>query len=219
MRKANPLYIAPGTVLGVPITGGNTNYNNFIAATTSGGLVAGLYDVPCGSFFQLNDVINSNDLNFLFDQYRINKVTMKFTITAMATTGAAGAGGAVSSESLLSCPTLYWYVDQDDAQPPSPGDVRERMGVRSRQLLPGRSITITCRRPRSDLVMFNNVGTSIGAGIGRSSQWIDMASMNIPHFGLKWMLANFDARPTTGSVPTWQIMIEKTYHVECKQVR
>lgn len=218
-RNGLPLYIAQGVSIGTPQLGGNTNNMNFGSATASGGLVAGLFDVPCASFFTLNDVISYSDFTVLFDQYRIKKVTLTFRITTMATSAAPGAGAAVTADNLLTNPTIFWFVDQDDSIAPTTADMRERMGVRSRQLLPGRPVTLTVNRPRVDTVVFNAVGGSAAVGLGKPSQWFDISQTNIPHQGIKWMIADFDARPLAGSTPTWQVTVEKKYWLEFKQVR
>lgn len=216
-RNCQPLYIAPGTALGTPLTQGNTGSWTFGSAVASGGLVAGLYDVPWTKYFNLSDVIQASDFTALFDLYRINSATLTFRITSMSTTGAPGAGGAVASDNLLSCPTICWFPDLDDNQVITPSDIRERMGVRMKQLLPGRAVT--CKvSPRTDGVLQTGA-TFIGAALGKRKQWVDCNNSGIAHYGFKGMIKEMDLRPTTGSVPTWQISCEIKLNMSFRNAR
>lgn len=217
-RNAPPTYFGQSSSLGTPAIVGNTNNFNLGTVAASGGLIAGLYDVPVSCFFTLGDIINSGDFTQLFDQYRIRKVQLIFRISSGASTGAPGVGAASTAISPITNPTLYWHIDHDDANPVAPVDIRERMGVRSRQLIPGRAITITLNRPRVDVATFNSAGTVVSNGVGSGYGWFDTATTNVPNFGIKFMIQNMDLRPSA-SVPLWQITVERKYTVELKQVR
>lgn len=216
-RNTLTYYIAPGPTLGTPLQAGGATLWTLGGATASGGLVAGLYDLPFSKAFQLNDCVASGDLQALFDAYMISKVVIYASITTMASTGAPGAGASMNAISMLSNPTLYYYNDYDDNIVPSASDVRERMGVRSKQLIPGRKVRITCR-PRSDVPIYNASGVLVGAGIGKAKSWLDIASSNIPHYGVKGCLANMDLRPNAGT-PGYQVTFDTKYFLKLKDVR
>lgn len=217
-RNALPTYFGQSTTLGVATVAGNTTGMTVGTVSASGGIVAGLYDYPVSVFFSLQDVINSPDFTALFDQYKITKVQLIFRISSSASTGAPGAGAATGAISPLTNPTLYWFVDHDDANPISASDMRERMGVRSRQLVPGRAVSITIRNPRVDVATFNSGGVVIPNGVGSGRAWFDTATSTVPAYGCKFMLQNFDLRPSAG-VPVWQVTMEKKYTLALKQVR
>lgn len=218
-RNALPTYIGQSATLGVATIAGNTTGLTVGTVAASGGIIPGLYDYPVSCFFSLQDVINSGDFTTLFDQYRIEKVQLIFRISSLATTGAPSSTASAFNISPLTNPTLYWFIDHDDANSISPSDMRERMGVRSRQLVPGRPVIITLRNPRVDVATFNSGGVAIPNGVGNGRAWFDTATSTVPAYGIKFMLQNFDLRSTSGTQPTWQITMEKKYTVALKQVR
>lgn len=218
VRMAAPFYIAPSSVLGTPQIIGNTTGITFGGAIASGGIIPGIYDVPFAKFSQANECINSADFSALFDLYRIRKVQWIITITCDASTYAGGAGTAVSSASMITQPTLFWYADIDDAQVPTTSSLRERMGVKMKQLTIGKPVKISWA-PRAEALSYNASGTVVGAAVGSRSTWFDTSNMAVPHFALKAMLANLDLRTTTGSNPGYQITVEQKMYLNLKDAR
>ncbi len=87
-----------------------------------------------------------------------------------------------------------------------------------KQLLPGKAVTFKIR-PRVDNVLSLPGGTFQGAALGKAKQWVDTANSNIAHYGVKGMIKEMDLRPTTGSVPTWQISCEMRYNMSFRNAR
>jgi len=217
-RNAPAYYIGPGATLGTPQQAGGLTLWQIGGATAAGGIVPGLYDCPFVKAFQLNDLINTADFSGLFDQYCIKKVVITVRITQYASAAALGAGAAIGTDSLLAQPMIFWFHDQDDNNLPSVTDIRERMGVRSKMLTPSRPVRIVCY-PKPDGPLYNASGALTGAQIPKGRQWLDVNIQNIPHYGIKGMIAGMDLRSTTGGVPGYQITFETKYTIALKDVR
>lgn len=208
-RNTHAYYVAPGTVAGTPVQGGGTTLWTLGGAVATG-LMPGIYDLPWSKAFQLNDVINSGDFTSLFDAYYIKRVTVTFRITSLAT------AAAPTASTILSAPTVFWYQDSDDNLVPSVGDVRERMGVRSKQLIPGRAVVIRVT-PKADIPVYTAAGALSGAAVGRPKQWLDTGVANIPHYGLKGLIAGMDLRAV--ATPFYQIEVNTRYTIALKDVK
>lgn len=220
-RNCRTFYIGPGGgggLAGTIQTAGATTLWSFGAPVASGGILPGLYDVPFAKAFQLNDLINFTDFQTMFDQYKIKRCVITARITALADTFAQGATQPVTAGSLLANPTLMWYNDMDDNAVPGVDDVRERMGVRMKQLIPGKTVRMSVS-PRCDLPIYTAAGALTQAAVGKAGQWLDTAVSNLPHYGIKGCITQLDLRATAGSLPGYQISFETKYYLTLKDVR
>lgn len=159
-----------------------------------------------GSYqFKLTDCLNSTRYTQMFDQYRLNKVVIKWrvlrvtNITAENTTVLAPLGG------FTNIPNFVSVVDFDDTLVVDYDDVRERYGSRVRP----------ATRPGTDIITPKVLSeayrsTTSSAYIPKAKQWLDSTYNDVPHFGLKWAM-----QP---SEPAGQYAIEGTvtYYVSFK---
>jgi hypothetical protein len=102
----------------------------------------------------------------LFDQYRIDQVEVWIQSTAAITTGFLG--------------ELASAVDLDDANPPATfSAAADKQGALVGSLLPGR---YHCWKPHMALASYSGTFTSYS---NITAGWIDAASPNVQHYGLK----------------------------------
>lgn len=214
-RNGGPLYVGPSNTIGTVATAGSSagmwSWGNAVA---SGGLVPGIYDVCFSRYFQASDVLNFSDFSALFDIYKINKVKIKVTVSNYS----QAAGVSLPGNGMLSTPSIVWYYDPDDySLPGSPDHVRERMGIKSRQLVPGRPVTITLS-PRADQVVLAGGGYA-GSAVPSKPTWLDTVQNNVIHNGFKGFLKEMDLRSVSGQVPQYQVTFETKYYLSFKHVR
>lgn len=216
-------YFAPATTLGSYVTcaesAGNPISNigwQFGAATSSGGLVAGIYDVPFVYGVQLAMLYNSGDFTTLFDQYQIRSVTHYITVSQTASS-VLGAGSAGTADSMLTMPSIAYFIDKDDYSLPNQGTVRERMGVRMKQLQLGKTVKITIRNPKCEGLVYSGSSAVVGSAIPKGYQWLDTSANTVPHYGLKGILKGVDLRPRSEAL--YQITIETKVKLALKQVK
>lgn len=217
-RNMPACYISPSTALGSygaccgtsTVSIGNGGWT-LGPATAAGGLIAGIYDVPFTAFVQLNQVINYGDFTALFDQYQIKSVTYYITLSqaAVSTLGTA-------QDTMLTQPSIMYFPDYDDGNLPSIDVVRERMGVRQKNLIPGKTAKITVKGPKPDSLVWSGGGVAVSA-VPKGSTWLDTANQQVPHFGLKGILKGLDLRARTD--PAYQITIEAKLKLNFKQVK
>lgn len=222
-RNMVPGYFAPGTTLGSILVCAGTVSNpisqigwQFGGPVAAGGLVAGLYDVPFAVNTQMVMCVNSSDFTNLFDQYQVRSVTYYLTCSQAATSVLGGGTGA-TADSMLSQPSIMYFVDKDDYDIPTPNTVRERMGVRSKQLVPGKTVRITVRASKPEGLVYGPSALISGSAIPKGYQWLDTNANNVPHYGLKGIIKGVDLRPR--SEPLFQITIEAKVNLALKQVR
>ena len=153
-----------------------------------------------GAFaFALSDLPSSSDFTSLFDQYRIAQVTLKF-IPCAANFGQATT--ATDYPSILTC------VDFDDDAVPASSDTVRQYGT---------CLTVAnatyferCLTPRFAVAAYSGAFTSYAQSNPR--QWIDCASPNVVHYGVKWATT-----PITVVTGTYQLYnVEATYVIQVR---
>lgn len=128
-----------------------------------------------GAFvFNLGDVPSFSEFSSLYDQYQITGVKLWFVPRLTEVTGTTTTTG-----------NFWYWPDFDDATlVTSMAQVFQIQGVKFRQAN-GRPFSIFLRPKPID-------GVYTGTGTFRASAprtaWIDTASTDIPHFGIKWGL-------------------------------
>lgn len=162
-------------------------------------------DVKAAYTFKLTDCLNISRYTQMFDQYRLNKVVIKWrplrytNITAENTTVLPPISG------FTNIPNFVTVVDYDDTLVVDYNDVRERYGSRVRR----------CNRPGTDIITPKILtecyrSTTSSAYLPKPKQWVDCTYNDVPHYGLKVSLQ--------AAEPNGQYAIEGTvtYYVSFK---
>lgn len=158
--------------------------------------------------FQPNSMVNPTDFTNLYDQYRMNKIVMKFRLVS----DPAGAGGSTSTNTGALVPRLFWYIDYDDATTPaSLNEMRERAKCKLAPLSAYKPIVV--KWTPSCLVTGYESGVS-SMYIPKFKQWVDMADFGTQFFGIKFAIDEFSNVATPFAVE-----IEVKYYFSCKNVR
>jgi len=153
-----------------------------------------------GAFdFNLNKCLSTTSyLAANFDRYKINAIK----INVIPENNFAN----VSGQGIL--PTMKVVYDYDDSNVPSVGDVEVRRGKTYRLDKPF-SIYLS---PKVGSVIYNtqtNSGTS-----PLKAPWLNMSSLLIPHFGVKFMVRDWYAPQTLNDI---QVRFVITYMVSVKE--
>jgi hypothetical protein len=189
-------------------TGASTYYNSTSSATyyscTSGNVTS---DPMAACFFTLGDMPQYSAFTALFDQYRINSVTVTFTPTLTGNTDLQSS----SSQPYLSDWTLWYTVDLDDASVISPlTALMEYEGVRCLPFT-GKPHVIKFV-PHTALAAYAGAFTSYA---NVPDPWLDCASSNVQHFGLNWGMAC--PLSTVAGLPSYSLRC--SYDVSFRGVR
>lgn len=164
---------------------GNALYNPFLIAAT----------------FSFDQLPNYADFTSLFDRFKINfiklYVYLKIDPSAQAAATAA-------------YPKLYWTKDYDDSSAPATlNEMREHKTCKVKVLNPNRPVIITLRPAILSEVYRTAVTYSYSP---KWKQWIDCATPNVPHYGLK---IGIDDLTNTN----YQVKVEGKMWFSCKDTR
>lgn len=152
--------------------------------------------------FKLTDLPEYASYTTIFDQYRIDRIVLTFIpCTDLAIPGSTTGG------TLQRAPPIYTAVDYDDnGTPASVATVLNYANVRLHA--PGRMFKVSFK-PHVAVGLYN--GTNFTNYGNNANQWIDAASSDVLHFGLK------TAMPSNALITVWQVIA--TYYVSFKNVR
>lgn len=148
----------------------------------------------------MNMVDGVNELNQLFDSYKITAVKYEFLWNQ----------GDNASISSASAPALTYFYDHDDAITPSDGEFRQRSSKKMIKLSPFKNHVIVDKRPTVAETLY--VSGLTNGYAQRVSPRIDMANLDVPHYGLKCLI---DKPP----VNIGFIRVRRTVYVTCYNVR
>nr|WAE42147.1 MAG: capsid protein [Cressdnaviricota sp.] len=141
-------------------------------------------------YAQLQDVVGYAEFSQLFDQYRINSVSLRiWPFQTSSETGAAAEGNLAQ----VSC-LVHSVFDYDDVTLPTASDagidvLRQYPGYRCKQLINanGKALKYTFK-PRLNVAV-QNVGNTGSAGFNQTRSlpfgWVDLASPDASGYGLK----------------------------------
>lgn len=164
--------------------------NNIVQAPT---------DVGRGISFTLADLPGSTEFTALFDQYRLDWVEYMFVLKSPL-----GAGG-------VAAPLIYFVEDHDDDAPPSFNAVLEAQSVQVVNFSADR--TMIKFRVRPNIVREVYRGVTPGYERAPPGTWLDCANATVPHYGVKYWVANYNSTSTSSTV----IDVILRYHVSFKE--
>lgn len=148
-----------------------------------------------------SNITSSGEFAALYDQYRINFVVLK--VWLRLDPGAQAAASAI-------VPRFWWVRDTDDSNAPSSlNELREHHDCKIKALSPYKPIVIKFRPNVLDLAYRGPVTSTYTP---RFKQWIDMATTDVPHYGIKFAIENF-------TTTNYWVDIEATHYFSCKGVR
>lgn len=136
---------------------------------------ASFWDFGQSFQFKLQDLKNYAAYTALYDQWRINGITL--TIESLSTVAPIG--------NLALMPTIYAVTDYDDANIPTlVSNICGRQGFKMFKVGHKQKTSFTFRlKPKvANLVYTDSV---LGVGYGSTTGWYDCNSPEIPYYGLK----------------------------------
>lgn len=164
--------------------------------------------------FNLADVVNSSEFTTLYDQFRLDYVTVNISWSPNVTIALNP-----NNPGQALYPIMYYVKDYDDATSPlSLTQFKEKGNIRQFRLTPNKVYKINVKPACQKLVVKNfGAGAVQFADLSTGPQWnrkIDINASQTPHFGLKMLWDYVQAQSALGA-----INIEKMYHFTCFGVR
>ena len=212
-RMGTPMVFRSSAGLTLPtIISGAATSNT--AGVSLGNLTAGatLSSLQFGGSlsFSLNQIANPSEITSLFDNYRIKSIRLKFIVSADSAQVPGSATGLLSY-----LPIMHFTIDPDDAAVPlTLTQVLENSYAKSIRLQDMVNLTVA---PRANAVVAQNPSstTAVASGILSPSQWLDCATPNVFHYGMKFWI---DQWPGNIDVANMSVQIIPTYYIECRNV-
>lgn len=160
--------------------------------------VAGIWTT--GWNFSLSQVPNASEFAALFDHYRLTYVKLYIQLQVDPSAGASA---------TASFPVLYYARDYDDSGAPTNlDDLYQHGNLKRKVLAPNKLVTIGLKPATNELV-YNGAVSSYAP---KWRQWIDMANTNVPYYGLKIGVENWQ-------LPSAGILVRAKYWFQCKNTR
>lgn len=163
--------------------------------------------------FTFNQLINFAEFANLFDQYMITKVIVTYQLITNpdASNVLNLAGNNPTPTNWF--PTVWSITDYDDNSSENISQLKERIGVRNRILMPNKKLKYVVR-PK---MLVQTYRTATTTGYAPRRMFVDMSATDIPHYGLKTC---FD---TGGQDPsdTYPFLVKQEfkYYFTCRNVR
>lgn len=166
----------------------------FVRHRDNGGIVSGAIDLGAGWNFQLAQVPDFGEFTTLYDAYVIDEVEMRFVLF---------------NNTAEKYPTLLLAPDYDDsAAPTGPNDLLTMEQCKILPFSPTKREHRIRVKPRVAMSVFRT-GVTSGYTWGKKSQVMDMALTDIPHYGVRHWLTNYNTTDTAGAV----VRVYITYHL------
>ncbi len=166
--------------------------------------------------FNFADVVNNTEFTTLYDQFRIDYVTISISWSPTVTISLNP-----NNPGQALYPLMYYCKDYDDVTSPvSLTAFKEKGNLRNFRLTPNKVYKINVKPASQKVIVkaFGAAGTPVTFGdLSTGPVWnkkIDMNSDTTPHFGIKMLWNYVNAANNLGAVN-----IEKMYHFTCFGVR
>jgi hypothetical protein len=147
--------------------------------------------------FTLNDLPDVSEFTSLFDQYRLDWVEYTFVLRKFA----AGS----------SLPVIYYAEDHDDSNLPSFAAICEAQNVQIVTFGSDRTMIKFRITPNVLRQVYN--GLTSGYERAPPGVWLDCANSAIPHYGVKYVIENYNTTDTPNNV----VATSLRYHVSFKE--
>lgn len=186
------------------LTGNFADWPTGAVANTSMRITGALGFTPWLGTFLLrgvSDVINSGDFTGLYDQYRVNKLVLKFYLKV---------DPGAQSAATANVPRLYWYRDCDDSSSPgSLNEIRENATAKVAVLSLTRPVTVVLRPNVLNTVYSSNLLSNYQP---KWKQWLDMSVPSTNHYCSKFGIDDL-------SNTNYRVEVEGTLYFSCRQPR
>lgn len=162
--------------------------------------------------FALTDVLQSNELTAMYNEYQIRKIEVRFTLDSANTF----TPGNFNTPNNL--PSMYIAPDPNDAaNPPAQSTVQVRGDCQQVELRHDRGFTMVLLPKAAQQLYSGALGTSYQFANSSLQNWIDSTapSDSTPHYGLKAWVRNFCGAYGVGMV----LRIQPIYHIACRRQR
>jgi len=170
---------------------------------------------PLSFEFSFDQLLTYSEFTSLFDKYRLDKVVVYIQMINNPDSIIRTNLDPTSSSPWQNSnwyPKLWYINDHDDSSTTTIAAIKERVGVKCCVLKPNMVKKITVKPAVA--VQVYRTATTTGYG-PKWGQFIDMANVNVPHYGLKTVIDPLGLDPNG----TFSFRYECRYYFTCKDVQ
>jgi len=168
--------------------------------------------------FQFDQLLNYSEFQNLYDQFKITRIVLKFSLitnpnsAAYTNTSAFVNTGGVTLTNWY--PKMWFIRDYDGGTADTLASIKERQGVKCVTLQPNRTLSISLR-PK---IAIQTYRTSTTTGYGPKAMFLDFANgYDVPHYGLNTVIDTQGYDPSNDY--PFKIRVERQFFFTCKDVR
>lgn len=186
---------------------------NFIMYNQASG--SGVIEWDGAMSFRLSDIKNTSEFSNLFDRYMITGVRVQFQLITNPD-AAQQLNSATVVQQANWFPKLWYTVDHDDTTLITRSQIQEYTTAKCKVLRPNAITKVYLPFPRTAGGVYS--GTTAYAGKVNAPSYLDMATRDIDHYGLKYAV-DFLGVNVTPSAPPFAVKIDLKYYFKCKDPR
>lgn len=151
------------------------------------------YDVGFAGVFKLNDIQNFAAFTPMYDQYRINSITLELeALTSPSYSPGVTVAGAPGAAVQPLNSTVYLAVDYDDSAVPSTvATIQRRQGLRKLTANTSRNTMRIKFKPSVIVGVEQSLASLNGAAIQKKGCWLDCSNATVNHYGLKGWITDW----------------------------
>jgi len=203
-RRIPTCYITNSNEVGIPIAVQPPAGVNLlqVGAPVVNPVFGGVYTVPFALQFTLDQLAGYTDISQIADKYKIVKANVRVMYNATAVQGSN-----VAAQYPSFAPSVTWVPDHDDFAVPTPIQLQQRMGLRTKALTRGyANINVS---PRCASVAFN-AGIVPAYSVPSKPQWVNSTYTSVPHYGLKGYIENMSLQANSGATSAVTFIVTLT---------
>jgi len=162
--------------------------------------------------FKFDDLVGYSEFSAMFENYRITKIVVTFQLMNNPNSyHALGTGSALPTANWY--PKLWYTVDHDGGSDENISTMKERQGVRCKILQPNKVIRVSFK-PMCRTLSYKTATTE---GFAPKNIKLDMADVNVPHYGLLYLVDTNGIDPN--DTYPFKIAMETQMFFTCSGVR
>jgi len=164
--------------------------------------------------YTFDQLVGYTEFSALFENYRINKIMVTFQLITNPDSNNSTNNDPNNSGQLANWfPKLWYTVDHDGGSDETLTTMKERQGVRCKILQPNRTISVSFK-PMCRTLSYKTATTE---GFAPKNIKLDMADVNVPHYGLLYLVDTNGLDPA--DTYPFKIAMETKFYFTCTGVR
>jgi len=161
--------------------------------------------------YTFDQLVGYTEFSALFENYRITKI--KVTFQLINNPDARFTPGAAVDQVANWYPKIWYTVDHDGGSDETLTTMKERQGIRCRILKPSNTITVSFT-PMCRTLTYKTATTE---GFAPKNIKLDMADVNVPHYGLLYLIDTNGINPN--DTYPFKVAMETQMFFTCSGVR